>query len=155
MYMFVYFWMSIVPTHVHVCVAYTYTHTGTLITDLWRLGSDEALPVGHHLNEKFECTLKREGTVVGNVSEDEQGIDTNDVVPPCGKVSDDACKWYHGCSDDLVVHVYGEPGQQVKQVLLGHALGKDPWDGCDTGAKEVKLGLHSTRDGGESERRRE
>ena len=46
----------------------------------------------HHLNEKLECTLERERAVVGNVSEDEQGIDASDVVPPCGKVSDDASK---------------------------------------------------------------
>lgn len=60
-------------------------------TDLC-LSSDEAFPVGDHLNEELHCTLQHQWAVVGNVSEDEQGIDTSDIVPPARKVSDDALK---------------------------------------------------------------
>ena len=56
------------------------------------LSSDEALPVSDHLDEELERTLQHKGTVVWDVSEDEHGVDTSDIVSPAGKVSDDALK---------------------------------------------------------------
>ena len=40
--------------------------------------------------------------------------------------------------------MYGEPGEQVEQVLPGHALRQDPRDGSDAGTKKVKLWFLST-----------
>ena len=48
--------------------------------------------MGHHLNEELESTLEHEGAIIGNVSENEEGIDACDIVPPCREVSDDALK---------------------------------------------------------------
>ena len=52
--------------------------------------------------------------------------------------------------------MYGEPGEQVEQVLPGHALGQDPRDGSNAGTKKVKLRFLSTGGlrGGEGGRKR-
>ena len=63
------------------------------------LCSDESLPVGNHLNEELHCTLQHQGTVVGDIPKDKQGIDTCDIVSPARKVSDDGLKCYHGDSN--------------------------------------------------------
>lgn len=94
-----------------------------------------------HLDQFLQRGLQYQRAAVWDVSQDEEGEYLGHVVSPAGEVGDDVLEGDESGADQFVVHVDGQAGEQVNQVVPCHVGWHDARDSCHTGLEEVQLGL--------------
>jgi hypothetical protein len=95
-----------------------------------------------HPYELLECSLQNQWTTVWDILQDKQSKDFSHVVPPAWKVCDYVLEGDESGSNQLMVHVDGQAGQEVNKVISGHVSRHDSWDSSNTGFQQVQLRLH-------------
>ena len=63
------------------------------------------------------------------------------MVPPAGEIGDDVLEGVEGGADKFVIHVNGEAGEEVNQVIPSHVCWHDARDSCHTRLEKIQFGF--------------
>lgn len=79
-------------------------------------------------------------------SEQEVSEAEEDVFPPVAEVNQQSLQRVLRNVPQLIVHVNGQPGQQVDEFKFGHAIRQQSGNCSNTGPEEIYFWLSFTRD---------